>query len=113
MKITVEAKQIAVAIAKQLARIAVPTHRNRPDVGDVQIDPIQIEVGAREFPGVRFAFDVPEGFGVTLHVRLDQFAADPAGYLADLFQRISAMRIQAKQQRAGTISNALAVVNNG
>ena len=112
MKITVEAKQIAAAIAQQLKLIAVPTHRNRPDVGDVQIDPIMVEVGAREFPGARFKLDVAEGFGVTLHVRFDQFAADPAGYLAELFQRINAMRQQAKAQRAGTIRSALAV-NHG
>ncbi|MHB0820119.1 hypothetical protein ACYCFK_17815 [Stutzerimonas stutzeri] len=105
----IEAKQVAVAIARQLARIAVPTHRNRQDVGAVQIDPCKIEVGAREFPGVRLMFDVPEGYGLTLHVRLDQFAADPAGYLADLFQRINVMREQAKQNRAGTIRSALAV----
>lgn len=112
MKVIVEAKQIAAAIAMQLKLIAVPTHRNRPDVGDVQIDPCKIEVGARVFPGVRFKLDVPEGFGVTLHVRLDQFAADPASYLADLFQRINAMRQQAKAQRAGIINRALAV-NHG
>lgn len=111
MKIDIDAKQVAVAIAQQLKGIAVPTHRNRPDVGDVQVDPCKIEVGAREFPGVRFKFDVPEGYGLTLHVRLDQFAVDPLCYLAELFQNINEMRLKAKQQRAGTIRSALAVAN--
>jgi hypothetical protein len=111
MRIELEARQAAAFIAGQLGRIAVPTQRNRSDVGPVQIDPVRITEGAREFPGMRFTFDIAEEFGVTLHVRLDEFAADPARCLAEQFAQLNALRYRAQRARTETLTSVMAVMH--
>lgn len=88
-------RDAARTIAEQLIEAGIPTasERFRPDVGPVQIDMIVIEERVtRPEPGMRLQFEVEGDMGVTLNIKLLEFAADPAGYIRDLFAQLAPMR---------------------
>ncbi|MDT8895646.1 hypothetical protein RSO41_13390 [Halomonas sp. I1] len=88
-------RDAAQSIAEMLNQHGIPleTGRWRPDVGPVQIDMIVIEERVtKPEPGMRLQFDTQGSMGVTLNVKLREFADDPSGYVRDLFAQLAPMR---------------------
>lgn len=107
--VTVDGRQVAEYFAKEVQRIAVPSRRVRPDIGDVQVDMFKQTHGAtKEHHFVRLKFDVEGNRGVELNVRLDQFAADPAGYARDILGQLApilrdTMRLRERRKQTDQI----------
>lgn len=102
--VSVEAKQVAEHIAKQLDRIAVPSSRHRPDIGNVQVDPCRIGHGVWPKPGIHIQFDIQGGYGVEFNIVLEEFAKDPGAYMRNLFARVVEMKQMSAQARDNRIA---------
>lgn len=108
-QIYIDANQIAAFIANKVGVFAVPSSRLRADVGAVQIEKLIVGVVTDPQPAVRLSFDMPEGFGVTLMVKLREFAADPGRYMVDLFENLQGIRHAAWMRRQGRQAEVAAV----
>ncbi|WXL27752.1 hypothetical protein WG219_09995 [Ectopseudomonas mendocina] len=108
-KIYVDANQGAVFIATKVSVFAVASARLRTDIGAVQIDNVLVREASGQLPAVRLSFEMPEALGVELLVKLDEFAADPAGYLFDLFDNLQGIRHAALMRRSGRKDEVSAV----
>lgn len=99
--ITVSPAQVANFIAGKLAEIAVPSTRLRQDIGPIQVDRINLVENNEAHPALQFKFDVAEGMGLEIRVKLAEFAASPAAYIRDLLENLQGIRHAALQRRAG------------
>ncbi|MBD9415919.1 hypothetical protein IB234_15255 [Pseudomonas sp. PDM16] len=108
-QIYVDANQIAVFVATKVSPFAVPSTRLRADVGAVQIEKVMVREVSGEEPAVRLSFDMSGGFGVQLLVKLREIAADPAGYMAALFDNLHGIRHAAWMRRQGRQAEVAAV----
>jgi hypothetical protein len=108
-QIYVDANQVAAFIATKVSGFAVPSARLRADVGAVQIDKVLVREVTGQEPAVRLSFDMPEAFGVELLVKLREFAASPAGYMADLFDNLQGICHAAWMRRQGRQAEVAAV----
>lgn len=97
--ITVEHRQVASFIASKLAPLAVPSHQVRNDVANIQVDPVLVVENHDEHPAIQFKFDVADGMGLEVRVKLAEFAANPAGYMRELMESVQGIRIAALQRR--------------
>lgn len=101
--VTMTQREIAVVVAKAIAKagLPVPTGKVRNDVDHIQIDPIIIEKRVTSPKlGVRLQFVTDKDFGVGFNVNIDEFEADPKGYLTDLFEHLGRMlRNSAKMRK--------------
>ncbi|WP_280568244.1 hypothetical protein [Chromohalobacter sp. 296-RDG] len=85
------ARSIAEALIEQ--GIPINTGRFRPDVGPVQVDMIVIEERVtRPEPAMRLQFDTEGSMGITLNVKIREYASDPAGYMRDVLDHLGPMR---------------------
>jgi hypothetical protein len=108
--ITVNPKQIAVFIATKLREIAYPALGIRNDVGPVQIDFVNVSEGIKDIPAVQFKFELQENMGVTIVVKLSEFAADPIGYMRDLLTNLNGIRHSAMERRNGVHQQASSLI---
>lgn len=99
--ITVERGQVASFIASKLAPLAVPSQQVRNDVANIQIDQVLVVENYDEHPAVQFKFDVAEGMGLEIRVKLTELAANPAAYMRDLLENLQGIRHAALQRRSG------------
>lgn len=101
--VDINTKQVAVHVAGLLQKVAVPSLRHRKDIGDIQVDKVVIHepTDNGEYPALQFSFEMANGLGAEVRVRLDQFAADPHGYIKDLLGNLRDMQFAAMQRRSG------------
>ena len=97
--IDVNRRDVAIFIASKLAPMAVPSLKLRNDLANIQIDNVKIEESYHEHPALRIKFDIAEGMGVELLVKLLDFALDPVGYMRDLMENLNGIKFQALNRR--------------
>jgi hypothetical protein len=95
--------EVAVHVAGLLQSMAAPTHRFRKDVGNIQIDMIKIhDVTTNNHPSaIQFSLETPERMGAELRLRLDEFAKNPHGTVADLIRNLTGIVHEARRRRSG------------
>lgn len=108
-QIIIDANQVADFIARKVGVFAVPSERLRADIGSVQVEKVVMREPAGPQPALRLSFDMAEAFGVELLVKLQEFAADPAGYMVDLFENLRGIRHAASMRRNGRQAEIAAV----
>jgi hypothetical protein len=87
-------REIAVVVAKAVAKhgLPIPNGKYRNDVDHIQIDPIILEKRVTQPKlGVGLKFVAKGEFGIELNISIDEFAADPQGYMTDMFEHLGAM----------------------
>jgi len=87
-------REIAVIVAKSITEtgLPVPSGRIRNDVDHIQIDPIILEKRVTQPKmGVRLQFVTKDNFKVNFNIDIEQFEANPGGYMTDLFERLGEM----------------------
>lgn len=99
--IDVNRRDVAIFIASKLAPMAAPSLKLRNDLANIQIDNVKIEESYHEHPALRIKFDIAEGMGVELLVKLAEFAINPTQYMRDLFENLEGIRYAAISRRNG------------
>ena len=99
--IDVNRRDVATFIASKLAPMAVPSLKLRNDLANIQIDNVKIEESYHQHPAVRLNFEIAEGMGIELLVKLVDFALDPTGYMRDLLENINGIKHKALNRRNG------------
>lgn len=87
-------REIAVIVAKSITEtgLPVPSSRIRNDVDHIQIDPIVLEKRVTQPKmGVRLQFMTRDDFKVDFNINVEEFEANPGGYMGDLFERLGEM----------------------
>lgn len=100
--VTMTQREIAVVVAKAIAKgnLAVPCKEYRNDVDHIQIDPIILEKRVTNPKlGVRLQFMTEARMGVALNVDIEEFAADPKGYLHEQFEHLGRMLRNSSKMR--------------
>ncbi|WP_347506191.1 hypothetical protein [Pseudomonas anguilliseptica] len=75
----------------------------------MQVDQVVLIENHDEHPAIQFNFDVAEGMGLEVRVKLAEFAANPATYMRDLLESLQGIRLAALQRRAGRQDEIAAV----
>ncbi|MCU1717321.1 hypothetical protein [Pseudomonas sp. 5P_3.1_Bac2] len=97
----IEWKQVAGVIARLVAPLAVQCFQLRRDIGLVQVDAVEIKEPDGAHPAVRVQFEMAHEMGVTLNVKLAEFANDPVNYMQDLMANLRKLEHGAKLRRCG------------
>jgi hypothetical protein len=98
-------REIAVIVAKSITEtgLPVPTGRVRNDVNHIQIDPIILEKRVTQPKmGVRLQFVTKDDFKVDFNINIEEFEANPGGYMTDLFERLGEMLRNGLKMRKNT-----------
>lgn len=105
-------REIAVIVAKSIKEtgLPVPSGRIRNDVDHIQIDPIILEKRVTDPKiGVRLQFVTKDEFKVDFNINIEEFEANPGGYMTDLFERLGEMLRNGLKMRRNTklMNNAM------
>lgn len=100
----IEWKQVADVIARLVAPLTVQSFQLRRDIGLVQVDAVEIKEPDGGHPAVRVQFEMAHDLGVTLNVKLAEFAADPVNYMQDLLANLRKLEHGAKLRRSGRLA---------
>lgn len=98
-------REIAVIVAKSITEtgLPVPSSRIRNDVDHIQIDPIVLEKRVTQPKmGVRLQFMTRDDFKVDFNINVEEFEANPGGYMGDLFERLGEMLRNGLKMRKNT-----------
>jgi len=103
--INLSQREVAVIVAKSIheAGLPVPSGRVRNDANYIQIDPIILERRVTDPKlGVRLQFVTKDNFKVDFNIDMDEFGANPGGYMTDLFERLGEMLRNGLKMRRNT-----------
>ncbi|WP_428398296.1 hypothetical protein [Marinobacter salarius] len=87
-------REIAAIVAKSISEtgLPIPSGKIRNDHEHIQIDPIVLEKRVTQPKlGVRLQFMTRDEFKVDFNVSVEEFEADPHGYMTDLFEHLGRM----------------------
>lgn len=111
-----EITQISAFIADKLSPVVMHSAKIRNDRNGIQIDYALLTENHDKIPAIKFTFDMPGDFGMTVVVKLSEFQAGPVAYMRDLLENINGIRFAALQQRAGKrdeIAKVMQVMKTG
>jgi hypothetical protein len=98
-------REVAVIVAKSIFEtgLPVPSEKIRNDSNHIQIDPIVLEAKVTQPKmGVRLQFYTRDDFQVDFNVNIEDFQADPHGYMTDLFEHLGKMLRNGLKMRRNT-----------
>lgn len=98
-------REIAAIVAKSISEtgLPVPSNKIRNDHEHIQIDPIVLEKRVTQPKlGVRLQFMTRDEFKVDFNVNVEEFEANPGGYMGDLFERLGEMLRNGLKMRKNT-----------
>lgn len=98
-------REVAVIVAKSISEtgLPVPSGKVRNDVNHIQIDPIVLEKRVTQPKmGVRLQFMTKDDFKVDFNINIEEFEANPGGYMTDLFEHLGRMLRNGAKMRKNT-----------